>query len=136
MTWKTFFKNCRKFQGFQENIKKTRSPWQLKRSCAEAPPWSQQPVSFSSHKYCESRDKDFSKSHMTSCWPHEQRAMWLEEWESFIVSHHPTEFAVNRHFVRRDIMALVCHVILQVHVIKGLCDYLGGNSSFKFCSWL
>ena len=73
---------------------------------------------------------------MTSCWPHEQRAMWLEEWESFIVSHHPTEFAVNRHFVRRDIMALVCHVILQVHVIKGLCDYLGGAPHRKFCSWL
>ena len=36
------------------------------------------------------------------------------------VSHHPTEFCGFRHCGSGDIMVLVCHVILEDHVIKEL----------------
>ena len=42
--------------------------------------------------------------------------------QSFMVSHQPDKFAGHRHCGSGDIMILVCHVILQDHLIKGSCD--------------
>ena len=50
-------------------------------------------------------------------------------WELLTISHHPMKFGVNRYCVSGDIMGLVCHVILQYHMIKGLCDFMGQSSS-------
>ena len=40
------------------------------------------------------------------------------------MSYHPTEFGGHRHSGSRDIMVFVCHVILQDHVIRVLCDFM------------
>ena len=39
------------------------------------------------------------------------------------LSHHPTKFCGHRRGVGGDIIVLVFHMILQVHVIKELCDF-------------
>ena len=44
-------------------------------------------------------------------------------------SHHPAKFGGQRHCGSRYKMVLVCHVILQDHVIKGLCDFMGSSQS-------
>ena len=46
------------------------------------------------------------------------------------VSYYPVTFSGHRHSSSGEIMALVCHVIWQDHVIKeGSCDLLGGCPS-------
>ena len=47
-----------------------------------------------------------------------------------VLSYHPAEFGGHRHFVSGDIMILVCHVILQDHVIKGSCDFMSWSPSW------
>ena len=39
------------------------------------------------------------------------------------MGYHPAKFSDPRHFVIGGIMVLVCHVILQDHVIKRSCDF-------------
>ena len=43
--------------------------------------------------------------------------------EPLKVCCHPAKFSGLRHCGSGDIMALVCHVILDDHVIKGLCNF-------------
>ena len=43
-------------------------------------------------------------------------------------SHHPTIFSRYVHCGSWDKMTLKCHVILQYHMIKWLCDFMGGAS--------
>ena len=45
------------------------------------------------------------------------------------MSHHPAKFDVHRHCGSEDIMALVCHMILQNHVTKGSCDFMDKSPS-------
>ena len=45
------------------------------------------------------------------------------EWQAFIVCHHLTKFGGQGYCSSRDIIFLVCHVIKQVHVIKGSGNY-------------
>ena len=40
--------------------------------------------------------------------------------DSSTTSHHPVKFGGHRHCSGRDIMDLVCHMIYQDHVTKGL----------------
>ena len=42
--------------------------------------------------------------------------------QPFMVSHQPDKFGGHRHCGSGDIMILVCHVILQGHMIKESCD--------------
>ena len=51
-----------------------RSRWPFKCLRAKAPPWSQNPANFSSHKYCESENIDFLKCYVTSRW---SRLKWF-----------------------------------------------------------
>ena len=44
-------------------------------------------------------------------------------------SHHPAKFGVHRHCGSGDITILVCHVILQDHMIKESCDFRGRSPS-------
>ena len=47
-----------------------------------------------------------------------------------MLSHHlPVMFSGHEHCGcgSRDIMVSVCQMILQNHVIKGLCDFMGGS---------
>ena len=46
-----------------------------------------------------------------------------------MLSHHPVKFTGYRHCGSRDLIVLVCHVILQDHVIKGLRDFMGRSTS-------
>lgn len=60
---------------------------------------------------------------------HDQRFILLHWQEPIKVNYHPVKFSGHRHSGSRDIMFLVCHVIVQDDVIKGSCDYIGGNPS-------
>ena len=40
-------------------------------------------------------------------------------------AYHPVKFGGQKHSDGGDILVLVCHVILQDHVIKGLRDFMG-----------
>ena len=46
-----------------------------------------------------------------------------------MVSHHFAKINGHRHCDSEDLMVLVCHMILQNHVIKMLCELIGGSSS-------
>ena len=39
------------------------------------------------------------------------------------LGYHPVKFGGHKHSDNGDIMVLVCHVISQDHVIKGLYDF-------------
>ena len=43
------------------------------------------------------------------------------------MSYHPAKFGGHSHFGSEGIMNLVCHVILQDHVIKVSYDVMGGS---------
>ena len=43
-----------------------------------------------------------------------------------MVSYHPAKFGSHSHSGSEIIMILVCHVILQNHMIKGSCSFIGG----------
>ena len=55
--------------------------------------------------------------------------MWVCGWEFLIVCHHPSTFGGQRHCGSGD-MFLISHVISKDHVLKGLCDFIGGSSSW------
>ena len=61
---------------------------------------------------------------MTSHWSSDQRIMWLQGWETVIVSHYLSKYGVDRHCVSGDVMGLVSHVISYEHMIKGSCDLM------------
>ena len=44
--------------------------------------------------------------------------------------HHPSKFCGHRICGSGDIIVLVCHEISQDQVIKGLCNFMGGNPSW------
>ena len=46
------------------------------------------------------------------------------------VSYHPVKFGGLSHSGSGFIMNLVCHVILQDHMIKESCDFMGGSPSW------
>ena len=50
-------------------------------------------------------------------------------WESLKVCHHPTKFGDRIHHVIRDTMVLVSLMILQNHLIKGSCAFIGNSPS-------
>ena len=45
------------------------------------------------------------------------------------MSHHSNKFGGHRHCGIGDITILVCHVISQDHVIKGLCPFIDSSPS-------
>ena len=52
--------------------------------------------------------------------------MWLYKWKLLNVCNELVKFSGHRHSGRGDIL-LICHMILQGHVIKGSCDFLAKN---------
>ena len=62
---------------------------------------------------------------------HPTKAGELYEWELFIVCHHPAKFVGHRYCSSRDIIFLVCDMIKQDQVIKGLGDSKIGASQDK-----
>ena len=52
-------------------------------------------------------------------WSHDERIMQLQGRKPLTVSHHPIKFGVGKHCDSGDIIDLVCHVILQDHVVTG-----------------
>ena len=50
--------------------------------------------------------------------------MLLYTQEPIKVGYHPVKFRGHRHPDSRDIVALLCQVISQDHVIKGSCDFV------------
>ena len=51
--------------------------------------------------------------------PCDQRFMWLYGQWLINITHHPVMIGGYMHCGSDDIMILVCHVILQNHVIEG-----------------
>ena len=45
------------------------------------------------------------------------------------MSYHPAKFGDHKLPGGRDLMIFVCHVILQDHVIRALCDFMVRNPS-------
>ena len=45
------------------------------------------------------------------------------------MSHHHAKFSGYRDCGSRDTMVLVCHKMLQDHVIEVSCDLIGGTPS-------
>ena len=50
------------------------------------------------------------------------------------ISYHPTKFGGHKDCGGEDIMILVCHVILENHVIKMSCEFEVGYHPDKFGS--
>ena len=50
------------------------------------------------------------------------------------ISYHPTKFGGHKDCGGEDIMILVCHVILEKHVIKMSCEFEVGYHPDKFGS--
>ena len=44
-------------------------------------------------------------------------------------SYHSSKFGCHRHSSNRDMIAFVCHVILQDHIIKALYGFMIKNLS-------
>ena len=53
--------------------------------------------------------------------------MKLYEGELLIICHQPAKSGGHRYHGSGDIMTLVCHVILQDHITKGMMNFKGGN---------
>ena len=85
------------------------------------------PVNFVGHKHCGSED-GFSLSRGLAI-QHDQRVELLFGCKPLTISQHPAKFGDRRHCGSEDIMVLVCHVILQGHVIKASNDCMGRRSS-------
>ena len=49
-----------------------------------------------------------------------------------MVNHHPAKFSGHRHWNSGD-MVLVCYVILQNHMMKGLKEFTAQSSPFDAC---
>ena len=60
----------------------------------------------------------------------DQRVMLLYGKQPVKGSYHPAKVGGHSHFGIEVIMNLVCHVILQDHVMKVSCEFLGGCSSW------
>ena len=56
-------------------------------------------------------------------------AMWIHGWKALTLGYHTATFGGFRHSGNRDKIFLVCRVISKDHVFKGLCDFMGGNTS-------
>ena len=59
----------------------------------------------------------------------DQRVMWLYRREPIKVGYRPAKIGDHKHFDSRDIVVLVFRVILQDHVIKGSCEFIGRSPS-------
>ena len=59
--------------------------------------------------------------------PREQRVEQHYGGKPIMVSHKPAKFGGYMHCGSEDIVILVCHVMLQDHVIKWSCDLIGRN---------
>ena len=57
--------------------------------------------------------------------------MWLQKQEPIKVSYHPAKFGSQKHHGSKDVMILVCYVILSDDVIKKSFDFIGQGSSRK-----
>ena len=54
--------------------------------------------------------------------------MRLYEWEPIETSYHPACSGIDNDFGSGVIRILVYHLVLQDHVIKGPCNFMGGSS--------
>ena len=61
--------------------------------------------------------------------PQNQRVMWLYGEKPIQENYNFVKFGGHRHCASEDIMILVCHMILQDHVIKGSCDFIDRSPS-------
>ena len=55
--------------------------------------------------------------------PSGQRVIWRHGLEPLKLSHHPIKFGGHNQWVSREMVVLVCHVILKDHVIKVMWLY-------------
>ena len=78
------------------------------------------PAMSSGHRHCSSADKVFNLSRGLK-WPHVQRFVELCGWKLLIVRHYLPKFDGHRLYCSRDIRDIILQLILQNHMIKGLC---------------
>ena len=61
--------------------------------------------------------------------PRDQSVAWLYCWKLLKVGHHPAKFGGHKRCVSGDIIVLDCRTILQSHMIKGSCGFMGRSPS-------
>ena len=87
-------------------------------------------ITFDSHRHSDSGDilvYFLSRALGTR----NQRVIWLYRQQSIKVNYHPAAFGGHRYCGSGYMMILVCHVILQDHVIKRSCDFMDRSPSRK-----
>ena len=51
----------------------------------------------------------------------------LCDFDTIKASYHPAKFVCHSHYGSGVTMILICHVALQDHLVKGLCDIMVGS---------
>ena len=91
------------------------------------------PATFGHHNHSDSVGKSFLIYYATSrgfIWPRVQRVVWLNGLKFLMVNHHNnTKFSGHRPCYGKNKAAKIHYVNLQGHVIKGLGNFIEGNSS-------
>ena len=85
---------------------------------------SDQPATFSGLKHCSNGDIMIlgdTLFHKTT-WSQDHVTLWAGAQPG---SYHPVKLGGNRHCGSEGIIILVCHMILQYHVIKESYDFMG-----------
>ena len=104
--------------------------WSCKTMCSKGHQSSYHTVDFGGHRQPGSRDKRGFFSHDLVI-SNGQSVIWLYGYEPLKVHHHLPKSGGHRHYGTEDIIALVCYLILQEHVIKGSCDYMVTSPSWQ-----
>ena len=86
------------------------------------------PARFGGHRHCGSGDSVFNLSWGLT-WPHVQRVMEICGWKFLIVNHHLPKFGGHRPFRSRDIRNLMFYMTLQHYMLRGLYEFMEGNST-------
>ena len=95
----------------------------LKGLCVRVEELYSKPPSFHGHWSSASGDIVLNLSNDLSR-PRDWRIMQLYEWKVLIVFLHPAKFCSDRYWDSGDMMVLVCHMISQGHVNKGVMRLL------------
>ena len=89
------------------------------------------PAKFSCLRHCGPGDKMGLIFHAN--FPSGQRektVVCLYGLKLLMVSHHSFKISSQRYCSSGNVSVLVCHVILQNHLIQSLCEFMGEKSSY------
>ena len=85
----------------------------------------QHPAKFGRHTSSGGRNIFFSLS-SDFIWLRSQRNMWIHGCVYLTINHQLGKFHGHRPCQRRYVTLLTYHVTTSHHVVRGLCDFIGG----------